>query len=281
MQRILIPIDFSENSLNAVRYAIKFTAMKDTELHLVHVVPPIYDPSDIPVLNTASTHKKSESAKSILADYIKVNLKEYLLTEPEITHQVRADVMIGEVVRNIAEKANELNVSLIIMGTRGDQVGWNEKILGTISSGVLERSNCPVLFIPTDYQFNKLDEVLFASGLLESDAFLIWKALELMKPYSVVLRCLHISKAFSEEESTKIEEFKNYLSEHSNAIQATYYQLYDNKVDQNILDYVKNFGSDLLIMTHEEHGFLQRLVLHSHTREVKRHVRIPFLVMKH
>ncbi len=281
MQRILIPIDFSENSLNAVKYAIQFSALKDTVLHLAHVVPPIYDPSDVPILNTASTQKKSENAKTILADYIKINLKEYLQTDPEITHQVRAEVMIGEVVRNIADKANELNVSLIIMGTRGDQVGWNEKILGTISSGVLERSNCPVLFIPTDYHFEKLDEVLFASGLLESDAFLIWKALKIIAPYSVVLRCLHISTKFSEEESTKIEEFKNYLSEHSNAIQAAYYQLYDNKVDQNILDYVKNFGSDLLVMTHEEHGFLQRLVVHSHTREVKRHIRIPFLVMKH
>ena len=281
MQKILVPVDFSENSLNAVKYAIQFASDKDTELHLAHVVPPVYDPSDVPVLNTVSTQKKSENAKSILTDYIKVNLKEFLNTSVQAEHVIRTDVMVGEVVKNVTDRAKEINASLIIMGTRGDEVKWNEKLLGTVSSGILEKSDVPILFIPVGYSFGKLDEVLFASGLQESDAYLIWKAVELLKPYSVVLRCLHVSKEFSEAESMKIEEFKDYLNEHSNAIQATYYQLYDDKIDQSILEYVERFSSDLLIMTHEEQNFLQRIISHSHTREIKRHIHIPFLVMKH
>ena len=49
IKKILVPIDFSNYSKNALRYAVNFAKKFDSTIYLVYVVEPVIYPSDFKI----------------------------------------------------------------------------------------------------------------------------------------------------------------------------------------------------------------------------------------
>ena len=111
IKKILVPIDFSNYSKNALRYAVNFAKIFNSKLFLVYVVEPIIYPSDFSmgqVTFPATDFDMSEKAKDELN----------ILAKAEIGESINVETIIktGKPFVEINETAAELDIDLIIIG---------------------------------------------------------------------------------------------------------------------------------------------------------------------
>ena len=141
MKKILVPIDFSEYSKNALKYSVTFAKQFGAELVLVYVVePPIY-PADFSfgqmhlpnIENELRSHGKQELDR---------------LAQIQIAGQVRARTLIctGKPFIEIIKTARVENVDLIIIATHG-HTGVEHILFGGTAEKIVRKAPCPVLVV--------------------------------------------------------------------------------------------------------------------------------------
>jgi nucleotide-binding universal stress UspA family protein len=140
MTRILVPVDGSEGSDKAVRFAISLVEGKEAEFIVLNVQLS---------LNTPNV-KRFFSQEEVRA-YQEVLSKEVLDHTLEVTNEfaipVRTVVRIGDPGEEILVEAQESSVDYIVMGYRG--LGPVKRaILGSVATQVLHGTQCPVMIVP-------------------------------------------------------------------------------------------------------------------------------------
>ncbi len=141
IQVILCPVDFSDASRKAVQYAREFAAGMGASVHLLNVVEPRPMAVDI-TLNYVPLEEDLEKAAA--AD-LKVILQEFL----QSGLKAECSVEFGNPSDVILEKAGELDVNFVIMGSHGKK-GLSRFIMGSVAETVVRKANCPVLIVKSE-----------------------------------------------------------------------------------------------------------------------------------
>ena len=140
MERILIAVDGSPASCEAVEFGVELAAEQDAAVTLVHVVPPM---DVIPVTAFgmgvgARPHVVSEEDRQPLVE-AKAIAEQHGLGPT-------AKLLIGSAVDEIVACADDLDVDLIVIGSRGHGT-LTSALLGSVSRGVLSESRRPVAIV--------------------------------------------------------------------------------------------------------------------------------------
>lgn len=138
IRTILCPVDFSDASRKAVRYAHEFAVSMGAAMFLLNVVEPRPMAVDLS-LNYIPLEEDLEKAAEADLD----TLKNELLREGL---KVESSVEIGNPSDVILEKAAELDVNLVIMGSHGKK-GLSRLIMGSVAETVVRKADCPVLIV--------------------------------------------------------------------------------------------------------------------------------------
>ena len=144
-ENILVPLDGSEHSIKAVEYAGRMAKGFNSKLIALYILP-----SSIRY-NLSSDNENSEINSQfnqiIQRSYIEAQnwLKDIV---KKIDIEIVTEVIIAKesIVSEIIEFAELRSIDLIIMGTRG-RTGFKKLLLGSVASGVVTYSHCPVLVI--------------------------------------------------------------------------------------------------------------------------------------
>lgn len=136
---ILCPVDFSESSEHALRYAKAFAQAHQARLLLLHVVdlPAGYLTSEIPLPADALEQQKAACTENLTA-----------VTETVRREHPQTDWLVeeGNPSPRIIETARKHNVDLIVIGTHG-RTGLAHVLLGSVAEKVVRRAPCPVLTV--------------------------------------------------------------------------------------------------------------------------------------
>jgi universal stress protein A len=140
IKTILVPVDFSECSAKALKYAIPFAQQHGASITLVYVVgTPAY---------AANEYGSLEFAR--LEEDLKRNGEKELgaLVKRETVPNVRMNSMVrcGAASDEIVKAANELSAELIIISTHG-RTGLKHAFLGSVAEHVVRNAHCPVLVV--------------------------------------------------------------------------------------------------------------------------------------
>lgn len=142
IKRILVPTDFSDCALSAVRYAAELADKFAAELILLHVVPDTVlalpdavMPTPVPSVNLDA-----------LTDAGKQGLANLIVSEKLERHRPRPEVRIGSPAGEIVAAARDLHADLVCIGTHG-RGGIARVLLGSVAEHVLRQSPCPVLTV--------------------------------------------------------------------------------------------------------------------------------------
>jgi nucleotide-binding universal stress UspA family protein len=139
VKKILVPIDFSDYSKSALKYAVNFAKKFNAELYLIYVVEPIIYPPDfsmgqiaIPTLDLGMDKRAFEELNK--------------LAEKEIPKELIANTIVktGKPFIEIIESAEEENIDLIIIATHG-HTGMEHILFGSTAEKVVRKAPCPVL----------------------------------------------------------------------------------------------------------------------------------------
>lgn len=139
ISKILVSIDGSEPSINAANYATSAAKVYGAELIALHVIPSdvsLFGPSPPPHLDELKKEAQQyldRVVPKVGASNSGIQLKTKLIASPSV---------VGGIV-NFAE---EENIDLIIIGTKG-RSGIKKLLLGSVASGVVTYAHCPVMIV--------------------------------------------------------------------------------------------------------------------------------------
>lgn len=148
LKKILVPQDFSDYSLHALRYAITFAELFKSELVVLHIVEPIVYPADFSFGQVSIPAMEEEIRK-----HSEEQLNE--LVEKEIPEKVKATpiIRVGKPFIEIVEAAKAENADLIVISSHG-RTGMDHVLFGSTADKVVRKAPCPVLTIrPHEHEF--------------------------------------------------------------------------------------------------------------------------------
>lgn len=138
IQKILVPIDFSDYSKHALKYAVQFAKQFNAKLILIYVIEPIIYPADFSMGQVAipstdiDLHSRAEEELKNLAGTIDPSL------------HVETLIKTGKPFVEINDTAKEKDVDLIIIATHG-HTGVEHLLFGSTAEKVVRKAPCPVL----------------------------------------------------------------------------------------------------------------------------------------
>jgi nucleotide-binding universal stress UspA family protein len=143
IRKILVAVDGSDPSLDASSYAIELAKNNNAELIVLFIVSSVPS-SDFEYANVGRG-KEIEAVESKNAHQVVDKVK-----QKAIENQVRVETAVliqyTSVVKEIVEYAEKNNIDMIVIGNKGKS-GFKRLLLGSIASGVVTYSHCPVLLV--------------------------------------------------------------------------------------------------------------------------------------
>ncbi len=146
LKTILVPIDFSEASFKALRYAVPFAEQFGATICLVHVIEGGSFANDLPnVVLVKSEEEQMRYASRELLNLAQREIEELVPVNPQ--------VRVGKPFHEIVEVAKRLRADLVIIATHG-HTGLKRALLGSTAELVVRHAPCPVLAVrETEHEF--------------------------------------------------------------------------------------------------------------------------------
>lgn len=277
MKRILIPTDFSDNSLNAIKYGLELFKKTKCIIHLIHISPiPPYSGAGTSVRGTTTLLKDTVLTQS------KKDLKKLLLYIEENCHNelhsyatlAKYDFFVDGLKREIEKN----KIDLIIMGTKGAS-GLKKVAIGSNTGDVITKVKCPLLAVPENAKYKRPKEIAFPTDFhIAYDINVLDTLVNMASMNNSVLRVVHISKkgeTLSEEQLSN----KDFLHDYLRGIDHSFHSLTGSKLETAIQCFIESRDIDLVAMVAKNLNFFQRILFRPTVEEVSYHTDIPFLVL--
>ncbi|MBI9054634.1 MAG: universal stress protein [Bacteroidales bacterium] len=286
VQRILVPIDFSDYSVNACRYAIGLAEKLNAEIKLMHVY---YNPvvNSMPLTDTYYYQVNMDEVIREIEVKAKTNMEEFY---KDIKEKIEKDNIEGvkidyTLVRGIAseeiiEKSKEYKPDVIIIGTRGKGEREND-LIGSVTAKIIEDTKVPVLVIPEDsfYQGIATINILYTTNFDDSDYKALSKLMYILSPFDIRLYCVHIgTEETNVWDKVKMESLKDKLLKQYSDYEIECSLLKEEDFLTGIQNIIREKKIDILSMVTHKRSLITKLINPSVTRKVLFHTNIPFLV---
>ncbi|MGN6297827.1 MAG: universal stress protein [Ginsengibacter sp.] len=272
MKNFLVPVDFSEASRNAARYAISLGEVLKAKIVFVNVVPIGL------LIEDESLHSRIAAQAQLVESNKDFLSKDIIALSKNHSVSTEGYVAEGPVPEMILQMAHEHQSDLIIMGMKGK--GKSSSIFGSNTTAVIKKSNGSVMVIPENASYESIDTICYATDLNDNkESKDISILLKIAEKYNSTIQILHVQK---QEGEISDEEFIQKMRVHSNfdGLQRSFHVVTDSNVINGINNYLESSPADVLAMTARKHSFLERLFGTVHTKKMSYETKIPLLVLK-
>ena len=274
MKKILFPTDFSEAANNAFVHALEFAKIVNAELVLLHTFElPVYDNQFFPENYNLLFNSIQLSEFDMFKNEIpKLNA----IAENRNLHNINMShrLMDGSLLYNIKKAIEEENIDFIVMGTSG-AAGWEAFFLGTNTGNVLTAVDVPVLSVPLDSKFKKIDTIGFTTRYRDKDKKALKDVLKIAKKTNAIIKCLYVKTNDSDVSASTIKLWEEeFVGE---PIQFSI--IPSDDVQNSILDFVLFKDIDVLAMLTYKRNFFVELFKPSLTQKFSNQLGIPVLAM--
>ena len=275
--KILVPIDFSEQSLIALEQSFNLAKKYSAEITLLHVIE---DGGMIAKFFTAKQHDdlKSKIQKD-LDDLAADVTKKSKLT-------VNTLIAKGSAYEKINEVAEIINATMIVMGTNGD-VNLKKKFIGSNALRVVRESSIPVITIKGKKHRKGIENIVLPLDLSKETREKVSMAIELSKLFTgSVVRV--VSVLFTTDEfvvnrlTRQLGQVKTFLEKEGIECSAEIVKGVkgEDSLAENIIEYADKVEGDLImIMTQQETDFT-KFFIGSSAQEIINHSTIPVLSIR-
>lgn len=275
MSHILLLTDFSENSKNAIRYALQLFESEVCSFYLLHVQnSSAYTMDDLMSAGNSSIYD-SIVTKS------KLGLKELV---NELDAQYQNDNHSFETVFDydaltdaIKQVVTSKKIDLVVMGTNG-VTGAKEVVFGSNTINVIRKINCPTLVIPSDFKYRKPKEMLLPLDLFDSlggNAFA-----ELMTFVKKFKSTLHLLRIKPDDEPSKEEQNDSeHISYFLKGMNYRYHVISNIPMHFAVDCYTQTHNIDITALLVQSESLFERFFTGSSTTQISNNIRVPLLII--
>ena len=284
MKKIVVPVDFSENTECACNYAIHFAEKEETEIVLFHAyMYPIAtaditdDVVDSSTLITPEIMDSIERAAKAGMKRLKDKLEKKLSTENIKTIQLKTKVTNGMVEYQIIDLCDTYHPDMVIMSSTG-QGHKSGRLLGSVALKILEHAPIPMLTIPDNTEYQKIQNVLYMTDFDTSDISAIGNLVTILEPIKVKIHCLHVEHSKKDLIDNMLTD---YLKEHFEDEFKKGIMFFEIVQDKDVLKAVEEYITDkeinLVALLHHKRGLLSHLFHPNMTKKIFYHTGHPIL----
>lgn len=276
MKVIFTATDFSEAGNNAVKYAIGYASVTNSNLVVFHAVqtpriPPLMGEKEYRVLEK-NTEKVNQRLLELVVDKIYWDMK--------LKRQDKKLSMVAKkgifVIDTMLAAAKEFSADLIVLGAHG---ATGLKLLGSTTSEMIFNAPVPVIAVPSDYRLTNIRSVVYASDLVNllPELKTILPVVNAFKANIEVLNLANPSQQ-KEAKATIAESLKKFRYQKikgnviPNQSQAT--------LIKNLQEYLNKKKPQLLVLFPEERSFYDKLFVKSKTERLSYMSKLPLLTFR-
>ena len=257
MKTVIIPVDFSETALNAVRYAADmFTGKAGTTIILYHMF---------------ERDKEAVTAAQYL-DSLKAELLEKGVAQVDWVKEEGTDF-----IDSLGRLAYQKAATLILMGIT-EREEWRQLIMTSNTVKMAEQNICPVMIIPPHSKFTGINNIALTSDFKDVDA--TTPVLAIKNVLEIFNANLHIVNVDNEHYVSLTEE---YLTERAKMqrmfaeFNPEFYFIGMNDFFEAIEQFSADRNIDLLVIIPKNHTFMNSVFSSRHTKKLAYHTSVPLL----
>jgi nucleotide-binding universal stress UspA family protein len=270
MERFLVPLDFTDTSANALRYAFGFNKHYFAQLHALH----IFDvPFSASLENDAGMIEYERIRKSFtdrVWNFIADNKGDY-------HYDTLVTATSGGDLQSIINYVEENDIHLVILGNKGKS-GLGRWFFGTVTRSLLRHPPCMVISVPTSYQWKEISQILVCTDLsmpLTDEQCTELK--QLAEHMKAKLQFLHVQDKVEialPEDSVSVNTIQKEFGVFPVTIP------FRNSIAASVNDYINTHGGDLAVTLPHHHTWLDKLFLGSETAHMSDELSVPLLSLK-
>lgn len=267
---ILVPIDFSEQSIIALEQSYNLARLTKADITLINVIEESFH------LPFFTNHEDKGLEKRIKKEL------EKLASETMHKLNIHVDTIIarGKVYEEIKKAAKKLKSSFIIMGTNGS-VGI-KKFIGSNALRVIREAPCKVITIKGKKHRFGCKNILLPLDLTKETREKITKSIEIAKLFS---SNIHLVTVLNTDDEFLVKKLRRQMSQvydfiRENDIPATVEFLHNDDVTASIVDYSKKIKADLLMIMTQEENWTDLMFISSSAQQIINSSDIPVLSIR-
>ncbi|MGB5663294.1 universal stress protein [Eudoraea sp.] len=263
MNKILVPVDFSDASSNALSYAIQLFGASSLEITILHIYG-VKSSGALIMKNIDGILEKD--AKQKMDELLKNVQKEY----PDVVFKPK--IIKNYAVSAIAAMGDRGNYDFIVMGTKGAS-GLKEVFMGSIAGGVVSKTSAPVIVVPANHAYRPLEKIVLAvSGSPFSDAKVIEPMRKIATLHQSKIKVLHIA----DKKTPQIEKALSAIEDLNPSVD---YAFGTGNTNKDLNEYLKKDFSGLVCLIRTKKGFMDRLLNESVTLKQTFNSPVPLLIL--
>ena len=275
MKKILVPIDFSQQSQDALHVAYQLAQKLKARLQLVHVLEiPLPDDevprSRVEVLPMEYMRRAKEGA----TEQLKALVEQQHISDVKIDYRIQSGnpyrSIIGELIKN--------PVDLVVMGSKGAS-GDKEVWVGSNAERIVRLAHCPVLVVKEKLRIDKIKNIVFATTLREYAPEALSGLQELQKALGAQLYLLRVNTLGNFMEDPYVRQRLKELAETHQLKNYTVNTYSDIDEETGIINFAGEVGANLIAMTTRGRRGLMHLLSGSKAEDVTNHTKLPVWTM--
>jgi len=263
MKKIIVPIDFSDDSVNALDFAVSIAKKIDAEIMMVNVIKT----------------SRFDFFKGVENVATKGDFETLMNKYGSFNERIQYKIKKGKVYREILEEAVSEKAFLIIMGSHGVS-GFEEVWIGSNTFRVVSEAPCPVITLRKEFQKRVISKVVLPIDTTFESRQKIPMTVEIAKLFDAEI---YIRGVCINEEDNELMKVKKYVAQTREVIMKQgVSKIFDTIVEgknksKMTLEYANEIGADLIsIMTEQESDFSINL-MGSYAQYMVHHSNIPIL----
>jgi nucleotide-binding universal stress UspA family protein len=274
MKTILVPTDFSDTARNAAKYALALAnQINATRIVLYNAfqAPISVDPM-VPTVQLLDMDLMKKSSEEGLAQF-KAELKSDSFGSIEMDTFSEYNVLTG----GINDLAKAVAADFIVMGITGGGA-VTETLIGSNAVSVSLHSTIPVIIVPPEATFKKINHVLLACDfkqVLETTPVRPLKLL--LENTGAALHILHVNTSSEKAIDVSFESMVLDSLLKSNNPQCHFVE--NESFTDGINQFADSNNIDMIITMPKKHGFFDSIFKKSHTKRLAFHSHLPLMVM--
>jgi len=254
MKKILVPVDFSKTSINALEAAVDIAKKDGADIIVLHVVEEATSESYRISGEWKSQNWEDKIFTYRLLEKAKAQL-EKLVLEPRFNAvKLVGELRLGNPFHGMNSIISAHKVDLIVMGTKG-HTKLEEMIIGTNTQKVVRHAHCPVLTVHKKPNSSSYKDIVYATMMSKDEEVFSRIVRRTQQIYSSTI---HLVRINTPADFQRDKEVKAYMEKFAKKLQLKNYTLNvynDISPEEGIINFTDSINGDMIALaTHGRTG---------------------------
>lgn len=278
LHKILVPTDFSQEAINAIKLGAQIAERTNGELTLLYVLN-YPGGSAFNTMTAESEDPKTNTYVREILDEAKEVFEKHLNDIPLTKVKLIKKIQIGNPFTNISDEISQNKTDIVVMGTKGSG-GVKGNFIGSNTEKVVRRVSCPVISIKENITIDKIRSIVFPTRFEKESAPIVnfLKEFKDIVEAEVKMVFINTPSYFQTERAIK-KHLADYVKRFD--LESFQFDIYNELTEEKgILSFASDMKSDMIALgTHGRKG-LAHLFAGSIAEDLVIHSKRPVLTMK-